>query len=39
VEIPSERWSRDGENLVHTVDISLKEAIFGFSKTITHLSG
>jgi DnaJ-class molecular chaperone len=39
VEIPTAKWSRDGPNLIHTVEITLKEAILGFAKTITHLSG
>ena len=32
-------FTRDGNNLKMNMDISLKDALLGFSKTITHMDG
>lgn len=32
VEIPSAEWSREGNNLVYRMEISLEESLFGFVK-------
>jgi DnaJ-class molecular chaperone len=32
-------FTRDGDDLLIAVNISLKEALFGFNRTITHLNG
>lgn len=39
VEIPTEKWSREGNNLVYLMEISLKESLFGFTKEFEHLDG
>ena len=38
-EIPTEKWSREGNNLVYLMDISLEESLFGFEKELEHLDG
>ena len=39
VEIPSNNWSREGNNLVYLMEISLEESLFGFTKRFQHLDG
>lgn len=36
---PHPRFKRKGKNLYMDMDISLKEALLGFEKTVTHLDG
>jgi len=39
IETPHPRFTRKGDNLHITVELSLKEALLGFSKKIKHLDG
>ena len=39
IEIPTEKWSRQQNDLVYLMEISLEESIFGFEKQFEHLSG
>ncbi|CAD7970423.1 unnamed protein product [Amoebophrya sp. A120] len=38
-QIYEKQWSRKGIHLYRTLEISLKESLLGFDKTITHLDG
>jgi hypothetical protein len=39
IEIPTKQWSREGDNLVYLMEITLEESFFGFTKTFEHLDG
>lgn len=39
VEIPTAQWSREGNNLVYLMEISLEESLFGFTRSFQHLDG
>jgi len=39
VEIPHPRFKREGDNLRAVVELTLKEALLGFEKTLDHLDG
>ncbi len=39
IEIPTAQWSRSGENLIHTITITLEESIYGFERKFYHISG
>jgi DnaJ-class molecular chaperone len=39
VEIPTAEWSREGNNLVYLMAISLEESLFGFVRRFKHLDG
>ncbi len=33
VEVPTEKWSREGNNLIYKMEIDLEESLFGFTKS------
>lgn len=39
IEISDDKFKRDGKDLKITMEITLQEAILGFTKKITHLDG
>jgi DnaJ-related protein SCJ1 len=39
IETPHAKFRREGDNLYTTLEIDLREALLGFTKTITHLDG
>ena len=39
IQLPHANFTRDKENLKTTVEITLREALLGFTREITHLDG
>ena len=39
IQLPHATFTRDKENLKYNLEITLKEALTGFEKVITHLDG